>query len=323
MRNYMMNIGQTKQLFFQILRIRMVEEAIAREYPKQEMRCPTHLCIGQEAIAAGVCTALRKEDVVFSTHRSHGHYLAKGGSLRAMIAELYGKATGTSRGLGGSMHLIDLDANFLGSAPIVASTIPVAVGVALSKAMQKKPGIAVCFFGDAAVEEGVAQEAMNVAVLKRLPVLFVCENNMYSTVTNIRDRQPQRPIADLAHGHGMTAVTVDGQDARLVYATAWKYIELIRKGKGPVFLECLTYRYLEHCGPHEDGPLLRPSDELATWKKNDPLVRLGKHVKRSDVDRMKETIFKEIDDAFSFARTSPFPSVNVHDTALVYRGGVV
>lgn len=302
-----------------MLRIRMVEEAIAAEYPKQEMRCPTHLCIGQEAIAVGVCAALTKEDVVFSTHRSHGHYLAKGGNLRAMIAELYGKATGCSGGLGGSMHLVDLNANFLGAAPIVASTIPVAVGVALSRVMLKKPGIAVCFFGDAAVEEGTAHEAFNFAVLKHLRVLFVCENNMYSTVTNIRDRQPHRPITDLARGHGMHAVMVDGQDARAVYAATKKFTGEIRSGRGPGFLECLTYRFLEHCGPNEDGPTLRPAAELVRWKKNDPVIHMARRFKAKDVDAMKETIGKEIQDAFAFARKSPYPIVIRDDERLVYR----
>ncbi|MBI5620888.1 thiamine pyrophosphate-dependent dehydrogenase E1 component subunit alpha [Candidatus Gottesmanbacteria bacterium] len=308
-----------RHLYYQMLRIRMVEEAIAREYPKQEMRCPTHLCIGQEAIAVGVCANLKKEDVVFSTHRSHGHYLAKGGSLKAMIAELYGKSTGCSGGVGGSMHLVDLSANFLGAAPIVASTIPVAVGAAFARTMQKKPGIAVCFFGDAAVEEGTAHEAFNFAVLQRLPVLFVCENNLYSTVTNIRDRQPRRPIAYLAAGHGMRARTVDGQDARVVYKAANTFVGLLRRGKGPGFLECLTYRFLEHCGPREDGPALRPAGELARWKKNDPVARLALVCKEKDVSAMKEKINKEIRDAFAFAKISPNPTVNVHDERLIYQ----
>ncbi|MEK7140976.1 MAG: thiamine pyrophosphate-dependent dehydrogenase E1 component subunit alpha [Patescibacteria group bacterium] len=308
-----------KNLFSQMLRIRMVEEAIAAEYPKQEMRCPTHLCIGQEAIAVGVCAALTKEDVVFSTHRSHGHYLAKGGNLRAMIAELYGKATGCSGGLGGSMHLVDLNANFLGAAPIVASTIPVAVGVALSRVMLKKPGIAVAFFGDAAVEEGTAQEAFNFAVLKHLPVLFVCENNMYSTVTNILDRQPRRTISSLVRGHGMTVQTVDGQDAGAVNSAAKRFAGFIRNGKGPGFLECLTYRFLEHCGPNEDGPALRPAAELVRWKKNDPVVHMARRFKAKDVDAMKEMIGKEIQDAFAFARKSPFAVAPRDSQRLVYK----
>ena len=302
-----------------MLRIRMVEEAIAAEYPKQEMRCPTHLCIGQEAIAAGVCANLTNEDVVFSTHRSHGHYLAKGGNLSAMIAELYGKATGCSGGIGGSMHLIDLDANFLGAAPIVASTIPVAVGVAFSRMMIRKPGIAVCFFGDAAVEEGVSHEAFNFAVLKHLPVLFVCENNLYSTVTHLHDRQPRRPIADLARGHGMRAQTIDGQDVWKVREAAAKAVRSIRGGKGPFFLECLTFRYREHCGPNEDAPALRPSAELVRWKRNDPVLRMTRFFKEKDVDAMKQKIEKEIRDAFAFAKISPNPTINVHDERLIYK----
>ncbi len=297
-----------ERLLYQMLRIRMVEEAIAREYPKQEMRCPTHLCIGQEAVAAGVCAALGPDDVVFSTHRSHGHYLAKGGSLPAMVAELYGKATGASGGLGGSMHLIDQRVNFLGAAPIVASTIPVAVGVAFARFMQGKPGVAVAFFGDAAVEEGACHEAFVYATLKRLPVLFVCENNLYSTLTPLPERQPARPIAQLARGHGMRGMTIDGQDALTVWESATKAVRALRRGKGPFFLECLTYRYLEHCGPNEDSARLRPRDELARWKKKDPLARMKRLVSDGDVAAMKQTIKKEIADAFVFAKDSPFPS---------------
>lgn len=293
-----------RDLFYQMLRIRMVEEAIAREYPKQEMRCPTHLCIGQEAIAVGVCSTLRKEDAVFSTHRSHGHYLAKGGNLPAMIAELYGKATGASGGVGGSMHLIDTSVNFLGAAPIVASTIPVAVGVAFARVMQKKSGIAVCFFGDAAVEEGTAHEAMNFAALKKLPVLFGCENNLYSTVTPLAARQPNRPIADVARGHGLRAIRADGHDVRAVANVAKEAVRYIRSAKGPIFLELATYRYVEHCGPNPDTPSLRPSGELVRWKKKDPLRFLTANERRA----MEPAIAKEIDAAFRFAKESPFPS---------------
>lgn len=290
-------------LFYQMLRIRMVEEAIAAEYPKQEMRCPTHLCIGQEAIAVGVCAALDKEDVVFSAHRSHGHYLAKGGSLPAMIAELYGKATGCSGGVGGSMHLVDLNARFLGAAPIVASTIPVAVGVALARVMQRQPGIAVCFFGDAAVEEGTTHEAMNFAAVKNLPVLFVCENNLYATLTPLAARQPNRPIATLARGHGIKAMQADGQDVRAVHTVAARAVREIRSGHGPVFIEFATYRYVEHCGPNEDPPALRPARELAEWKEKDPL----RFLKPQDRRTMAASIAKEIDAAFAFAKRSPFP----------------
>jgi pyruvate dehydrogenase E1 component alpha subunit len=302
-------------LYYQMLRIRMVEEAIAREYPKQEMRCPIHLCIGQEAIAVGVCSVLQQEDAVFSTHRSHGHYLARGGSLGAMIAELYGKATGSSGGIGGSMHLIDTRVNFLGAAPIVASTIPVAVGVALSRVMQNKPGLSVCFFGDAAVEEGTAHEAMNFASLRRLPVLFVCENNLYSTVTPLAPRQPQRPIADIARGHGMKAFQADGQDVRVVQNVSRHAVDSIRRGAGgPVFIEFATYRFVEHCGPNEDAPALRPPKELAAWKKKDPIRFLSPIEHRA----LEPLIAKEITEAFRFAKESPFPT---YETVTNLRAG--
>lgn len=313
-----------KGLFYQMLRIRMVEEAVADEYQKQQMRCPTHLSIGQEAVAVGVCASLGKDDSVFSNHRSHAHYLARGGSLPAMIAELYGKASGASGGLGGSMHLIDQSVNFLGAAPIVASTIPVAVGVAFANVLQKKPGVAVAFFGDAAVEQGSAHEAFSFATLKKLPVLFICENNLYSTLTPLRERQPDRPIAQLVRGHGMNAWQQDGNDVMDVSRSAKKATMLIRSGHGPVFLEFLTYRYREHCGPGEDAPTLRPAEELARWKRKDPIARMRaycfKHALMTpdELTRMTSKITKEIDDAFAYAKISPFPSFHIDDDRLVY-----
>lgn len=291
-----------KKLFYTMLRIRMVEEAIAREYTNQEMRCPTHLCIGQEAIAAGVSTNLNGDDVVFSTHRSHGHYLAKGGNLPAMIAELYGKATGCCRGIGGSQHLVDLSVNFWGSAPIVASTIPLAVGVAISIVMQKEKRIAVSFFGDAATEEGVFAESINFAVLRQLPVLFICENNMYSTNTPIRDRQPIRPIYKMVEAMGMESNHEDGNDVENVYELSKRVIAHMKKDRKPRFLEFATYRQREHCGPNEDPVGYRPASEKAVWKTRDPLRnRLGK-----EYDAMRDQITKEIDHAFAFAKQSPY-----------------
>jgi pyruvate dehydrogenase E1 component alpha subunit len=201
------------------------------------------------------------------------------------------------------MHLIDTSVNFLGAAPIVASTIPVAVGVALARVMQGEPGLSVCFFGDAAVEEGTAEEAMNFASLRRLPVLFVCENNLYSTVTPLAARQPKRPIADVARGHGMNAFHADGQDVRVTQKVSRHAVDSIRRGTGPVFLEFATYRFVEHCGPNEDAPILRPPGELAEWKKKDPLRFLAATDRRA----METVIAKEIDAAFRFANVSQFP----------------
>src|SRR5574341_1329612 len=209
------------KLFYEMLRIRMVEEKIAELYPEQEMRCPVHFCIGQEAVAVGMCAALFREDYVMSGHRSHGHYLAKGGDLKAMMAELYGKVTGCSQGKGGSMHLVDLSAGFLGATPIVGSTIPISVGTALGSMMRGERRVTAIFFGDASPETGVFHESLNFAALKGLPVIFVCENNLYSTASPLSVRQPEgREIFWLAKAHGVESYQGDGNDVIEVYTMA-------------------------------------------------------------------------------------------------------
>src|SRR5207249_1080843 len=201
------------EFYWNMLRIRLVEERIAEMYPQQEMRCPVHLCIGQEAIAVGVCAALDNTDYVTGGHRSHGHYLAKGGDLKAMVAELYGKATGCCEGKGGSMHLVDLPVGFLGAVPIVGSTIPLAVGAAFGAMMRSEKRVAVPFFGEGATEEGVFHESINFAALKKLPVVFVCENNNYSVYSHISVRQPaNREVYSVAEGHGVESLQGDGND---------------------------------------------------------------------------------------------------------------
>jgi len=210
------------ELYNSMLLIRRVEEKIVELYPEQEMRCPTHLCIGQEAIPAGVCANLSTQDCVFSNHRDHGHYLAKGGNLKAMIAEIYGKVTGCSRGRGGSMHLIDLAVNFIASTPIVGATIPIAAGSAFASKLQQKDNIVVAFFGDSAIEGGALHESLNFSKLWKLPLLFVCENNLYATQTHVRDRQPPIEIAQVVKGHGVETFKADGNDAIAVYETAKK-----------------------------------------------------------------------------------------------------
>ncbi|HET6882539.1 MAG TPA: thiamine pyrophosphate-dependent dehydrogenase E1 component subunit alpha, partial [Pirellulales bacterium] len=208
-----MHYELSRRLLRSMLRIRLIEEGIARTYADQQMRCPVHLCTGQEAVAAGVCAALDDSAQVMSTHRAHGHYLAKGGNLRAMLAEMYGKATGCAGGYGGSMHLIDLSAGFLGAAPIVGSTIPIAVGVAFGSSLRGENRVVVAFFGEGATEEGAFHEAMNFAALKRLPVLFVCENNLYSVYSPLGVRQPAaRSVWQTAAGHGIESRHGDGND---------------------------------------------------------------------------------------------------------------
>ena len=191
----------------------MVEEEIAKRYPDQEMRCPVHLSIGQEASAVGVCAALKSTDWAFSGHRNHAHYLAKGGNLRSMISEIYGKETGCCGGRGGSMHLTDQSAGFIGATPIVGSTIPIAVGAALTAKQESKGRVVVVFLGDGAMEAGVVHESLNFAAVRSLPILFACENNLYSVYSPLSVRQPDnRSLADIAAGHGVKTLKVDGND---------------------------------------------------------------------------------------------------------------
>jgi TPP-dependent pyruvate/acetoin dehydrogenase alpha subunit len=302
-------------LYRSMLKIRRVEERIQGLYPEGDMRCPTHFSIGQEAVAAGVCRNLRQEDYVVSAHRSHAHYLGKGGNLRAMFAELYGKVDGCASGKGGSMHLIDLAVNFLGCVPIVGSTIPIGVGAAFGAMLQDHGAITVIFFGDAATETGVFHESVNFAAVHQLPVLFVCENNLYSVNTPLDVRQPaSRTIADLARGHGIPASQHDGQLVETVDAVAADTIARIREGGGPQLLEFITYRWLEHCGPLGDLHLgYRTQEEFDSWVERCP-IRLHRELLEQDrvIDETAHAaidagIAAEIDDAVAFARNSPFP----------------
>lgn len=303
-------------LYHSMLKIRRVEERIQSLYPEGDMRCPTHFSIGQEAIAAGICKNLRNEDYVISAHRSHAHYIAKNASLRSMFAELYGKSTGCASGKGGSMHLIDLSVNFLGCVPIVGSTIPIGVGAAFGSSMDDNSAITVVFFGDAATETGVFHESVNFAALHKLPVLFVCENNLYSVNTPLQDRQPTgRSIAELTRGHGIPASQHDGQTVETVDAIAAQAIASIRNNEGPVLLEFITYRWLEHCGPSDDIHLgYRTQKELDVWVDRCPLslhrqvLENAGILNASTLAKMEADVAAEIDDAVSFARTSPFPT---------------
>ena len=304
-----------KKLFREMLRIRRVEEKIAEVYPEQEMRCPVHLCTGQEAVAVGVCENLNKNDYALSSHRSHGHYLAKGGNLKALLAELYGKETGCSGGKGGSMHLVDLTAGFLGSTPIVGSTIPIGVGAAFGSMLRNENRIVAIFFGDAATEEGVFQESVNFAVLKNLPVVFVCENNLYSVYSPLEVRQPQtRQIYEWVEANDLWCGHGDGNDMEEVWRLSKQAVDHARAGKGPAFLEFATYRWREHCGPYYDNQVgYRTEQEFLEWKERCPVQRLKqrlldeKILTPQAVTEIEEELAGEIDKAFLFAKESPFP----------------
>lgn len=305
-----------KKLFFDMLRIRLIEEAIAGRYHEQEMRCPVHLCVGQEAIAVGVCANLSSEDYVMSTHRSHAHYLAKGGDLKAMIAEIYGKVTGCSSGKGGSMHLVDLDAGFLGATPIVGSIIPITVGTAFGTSMKGEKRISVVFIGDAATEEGVFSESLNFASLKKLPVIFICENNFFSVYSPLSVRQPaERDNIAIAKAYGIYADKGDGNDIMEIYEKSAKATEHLRQGLGPAYIEFDTYRWREHCGPNFDNNLgYRTEAEYLEWRKRCPVEYFERLLKNegilsdTEVGEMAKRIIAEIEEAFHFAKSSPFPN---------------
>jgi TPP-dependent pyruvate/acetoin dehydrogenase alpha subunit len=303
-------------LLHDMLRVRLVEERIADLYPEQEMRCPVHLCIGQEAIPVGVCSSLNDNDTVMGNHRSHGHYLAKGGNLNAMMSEIYGKATGCSGGKGGSMHLIDLSVNILGTTPIVGSIIPVAVGVAFATLLKKENNVTIVFLGRAASEEGVFFESLNFASLKKLPIVFISEDNFFSVYSPLADRQPKsRDNTSIAKALGIPSIKGDGNNILEVNELASKAIKHVREGNGPYFLEFETYRWREHCGPHFDNDLgYRNEEEFLEWKKRCPIESFQNHlidtnsISRNEIDAMHESINREIEGAVAFAKNSPFPN---------------
>lgn len=307
-------------VFIEMLRlmkkIRITEETISSRYSQWQMRCPTHLCSGQEAIAAAVGIVLRKDDFVVSTHRAHGHYLAKGGSLKKMIAEIHGKAAGCSAGKGGSMHLIDQSVGFMGSTAIVGGTIPVGVGLGLSIKLHKTDQVSTIFFGDGAIEEGVFYESANFAAVKKLPVLFICENNLYSVYSPLSVRQPEgRKIVDVVNSIGIVSEHGDGNNVVEVYEKVSQAVDAIRKSGSPRFLEFETYRWREHCGPNFDNNIgYRTEEEYQRWKQRDPIVLFeaalfaNKIISKEDVEKIEIDIQKEVDEAFEYAVSSDFPA---------------
>ena len=306
--------GLLKDLYLRMLRIRAIEESIAARYSEQEMRCPIHLSIGQEGPAVAVCAALKTDDYVMSTHRSHAHYLGKGGDLQPMLAEFYGRAAGCSVGKGGSMHLIDMKAGFLGATPIVGSTIAIATGAAFGVRLRGEKRVVVSFFGEGSTEEGVFHEAMNFASLKKLPIVFVCENNLYSVYSSLCVRQPKRPLAALARAHAMRAMKGDGNDVLATLRLARSAVHHARSGAGPVFLELDTYRWREHCGPNFDNDIgYRTEAEFLKWKKRDPLARCEKTLaaakafKAGELEKAQARFAAEIEEAFRYAKACPYP----------------
>ncbi len=303
-------------LYRMMVIIRQFEEGIAAAYSEQEMRSPPHLYTGQEAVATGVCASLNRMDKAVGYYRGHGYFLAKGGDPNTMMAEMYCKATGSNRGKGGSMLLSSPPVGYMGSSALVGGGIPIATGVALAASLKKLREVTVAFFGDAAVEEGVFYESLNFAALRRLPIIFVCENNFYAVQTPIRTRQavPDN-IYKRAEMFKIPSVQIDGNDVELVYQHAMEAVERARSGKGPSFIEAMTYRWHEHVGPGDDTDFgWRPKEELAEWRKKDPILIQEKKLFSQNLlnEQLKSKIFEEADSAvqgaLTFAKESPLPS---------------
>lgn len=309
--------GLLTELYRTMVRIRLCEEAFVEPIVSREVRCPVHLYSGEEAVAAGVCAGLKREDYVFGTHRSHGHYLAKGGDLRRMVAEIFCRETGCARGRGGSMHVVDPAVGMLGAAPIVGGTISLAVGAGLAATARGDGRVSVCFFGDGATGEGTLFESLNLAALRRLPVLFVCENNLYSTHLPISEIRASGDIWKVAEPFGLRTARVDGNDVLAVWRTATEFIEGCRRGEGPAFLECLTYRLRGHVGPDDNlqgsRTDIRPAEEVQAWRERDPIPRFRLFLEGTGVvdeaamNAIHDAVEREVAEAFAEARSAPFP----------------
>ncbi|MDR2125062.1 MAG: hypothetical protein LBP38_08825 [Desulfovibrio sp.] len=305
-----------RKLLFDMIRIRHVEDRIDAEYLNDQMRTPVHLSIGQEAIAVGACSVARRDDVISSNHRSHGHYLAKGGDLKAMIAELHCRSTGCSKGYGGSMHLIDVSVGHYGSSSIVGGGIPIGTGYALSFALKGEDRVSLVFLGDGASEEGVFYESVSFAVLKRLPVVYILENNGLAICTPLAERQAGPSIFHTAYPRNLLpACRINGNDAEAVRTAVGKAVSRARQGAGPSFIECMTYRIPGHSGCAAQDPQgYRDPAEIALWKGKCPvrayrrkLLSLGV-VSEAELFAFEEETHAEVYDAFAFARQSPLPA---------------
>lgn len=304
---------QQLAMYRTMLRIRLFEERVAALDEAGKIQTPCHYCIGQEAPPTGVCQALSTEDMVWGTHRSHGHYLAKGGDMPSLMAEIFCRATGCSGGRGGSMHICDPRQGMMGSVPIVAATIPLAVGAGLAEKQRARGRVSVSFFGDGATEEGHFYESLNLAALQCLPVIFVCENNLYSSHMGLLERRRKDNISDFGTAQGMESIQVDGNDVVAVYRVAEAAVRRARVGDGPTLIECRTFRWRGHVGPAWDTDVgVKRKDELKEWLPRDPLPRcagqlIDRGVDRHVLDEIHSELNREVQEALDFALQSPFP----------------
>jgi TPP-dependent pyruvate/acetoin dehydrogenase alpha subunit len=297
-----------ERLYRSLYRIRRVEEEIARVYPSDCIKSPCHLSIGQEAVSVGVCSALEPSDVVFGTYRGHALYLARGGDLPQMVAELYGKATGCTGGKGGSMHLIAPEVGMMGTSAVVGTTVANALGYAYAMKYRRTGALVASFCGDGGTEEGVFAESLNFAALKRLPILFICENNRYAIHTHQTRRQANPDICARVRAYGIPAERIENNDVLYLSSRVHAVAPAIRGGGGPCFLEVMTYRWREHVGPNNDYQLgYRDPEEAAPWIEGDQVRRLADLVEPRRRGSIEEEVEAEMAKAFAFAAASPFP----------------
>jgi len=300
------------EMYTTMVRIRTFEERAAKEFAAGKIPGFMHLYIGEEAVATGACANLRPDDYITSTHRGHGHLIAKGGKTDRMMAELYGKRTGYNKGKGGSMHIADMDIGILGANGIVGAGIPIAGGAALSAKMRGTDQVVICFFGDGATNTSRFHEGVNLASIWKLPVVYVIENNQYAESTPISYAANVANLSDRAAAYGIPGVTVDGNDVLAVYEAVGKAVARARKGEGPTLVECKTYRYQGHF--EGDKQTYKTKNEVEEWKKKDPIPRFRKKLIEIGVLTEKETnkidqeMLEELDKAVKFTEESPFPA---------------
>jgi TPP-dependent pyruvate/acetoin dehydrogenase alpha subunit len=300
--------ADVERIYRSLQLIRRAEEEIARIYPSDKIKSPVHLSIGQETVSVGVCDVLRADDVVSPTYRGHAAFLAKGGPLRGLLAELYGKATGVAGGKGGSMHIIDQAHHIAGTSAVVGTTIPVAVGYALAFKRTRTDRVSVSFFGDGATEEGVFTESLNFASLQKLPVVFVCENNFFAIHTPVTRRWATQQLCERVATYGIPSHRIDDGDLFKLRQIAADAVALARRGGGPSFIECRTYRWREHVGPNEDFDAgYRARADMEPWVANDQLPKFAALVGDNRRKAIDDDVEREIEDAVNFAESSPFP----------------
>lgn len=306
---------QAIRMLKSMLRIRRFEERVIRLVNDNEIAGVTHEYIGQEAVAVGVCEALRLKDMITSTHRGHGHILAKGGQPSKMMAELFARSTGYNKGRGGSMHIADLSLNIYGANGIVAAGAPIAMGAAWTQLIKSTSEVAVTFFGDGAMNQGVLHETMNMASLWKIPMIFVCENNGYAVTFSADEASANPNFAERAAAYRMPSQLVDGMNALEVFKAAQAAVERARNGEGPTFLECKTYRYMgHHTAEATMGITYRTKEEIEQWKLKDPIQHFISHMEQAyswstlDQEQLESEMIREIEDAVEYARTSPNPN---------------